>query len=103
MKMGINEKGSALAAGVLSMMLAVSPVFAKNVNVIKGSGAGSFALGQLSYDGVADADIETYSGKDNVGGSYIGQVAAEWSPTTTACTAPDNSAGVQYDLIQANA
>ncbi|HLW70159.1 MAG TPA: hypothetical protein VKS22_06010 [Candidatus Binataceae bacterium] len=103
MKTGVGRLSYALVAGMMVAIFAVSSASAKTVKTVKGSGNGSFTFAVFSYDGLADADIVTYSGKDNVGGSYTGQTVAEWSPTTTTCTAPDTTAGVEYTLVQSNA
>jgi hypothetical protein len=69
---------------------------------VKGSGFGTFVTASFSYDGIDQATYDTGSARDNAGGSSTAQGVSEYSPTSTTCTAPDGSAGVQFDLVAAN-
>jgi len=90
------------AIGVLGALLVAPQVFAKPPITVKGSGRLTFINANFTYDGAADAFQFTGSGKDNVGGTFTSFVVAENAPTSTACTAPDGSAGVVYTLVQAS-
>jgi len=90
-----------LGLALMVVLISASESLAKTTKV-KGSGSASFVTAFFSYDGVEDAFQFTGSGKDNLGGQSTFQVIAENGPATaTVCTAPDGTAGLQYDLVAA--
>jgi hypothetical protein len=96
---------SAVCGSALLLLLVSAPdslAHANNSIAVKGSGFGTFVTASFSYDGIGQATYNTGSAKDNVGGAATAQGVSEYSPTSTTCTAPDGSAGVQFDLVAAN-
>jgi hypothetical protein len=101
-------KASALSiVSVLALVLVLilaSESLAK-ATTVKGSGSATFISNStFSYDGTpGDASVNTGSAKDNLGGQYTFQSVAEYgAATATTCTAPDGTAGLQYDLVASN-
>ena len=90
------------AIGLLSLSLATSGGLAKTTKAVKGAGTDSFVSASFSYDGIGVANLVTGSGRDNFGGAYTFQVIAEVVLNGAACTAPDQSAGTKYDLVQSD-
>jgi hypothetical protein len=85
----------------LVLLAAGSNAYARTIKY-KGAGAGTFVTAAFTYDGAAPATIFTAVSKDNIGGAENFQCTAEFAPTVTACTAPDKSAGVIFDLVQSD-
>ena len=84
------------------VLLAVgSNAYARTIKY-QGSGAGTFVTAAFTYDGAAPASIFTAMDKDNLGGAGTFQCISEFVPTATACTAPDKTAGVIFDLVQSD-
>jgi hypothetical protein len=95
---------------VLSMAMAVSLTVVASVKgaeaktvKVKGSDQGTGLTSNFSFDGVAPALSITYTGKDNIGGTFNAHDVGEYSFTATSCTAPDGSTGTKFLLVQAAA
>ncbi len=84
----------------MAVVPSVSDALAKSVKV-EGSGSYAHITPNFTYDGSPAIEL-TGEGEDNVGGSFIFQGVKEYSATSISCTAPDGTAGFQYDLIGAN-
>ena len=92
---------SVVGLALVVVLISVSDSLAQ-ANPVKGSGAGTFVTANFSYDGLAPAVSTTQSGTDTVAGPFTRQTVAESKPTITACTAPDSTAGLQFDLVAAD-
>jgi hypothetical protein len=86
----------------LTALVSAGGAEAKTVKV-KGSDQGTGLTSAFSFDGVAPALSITYTGKDNIGGTFNAQDVGEYAFTATGCTAPDGSAGTKFVLLQAAA
>jgi hypothetical protein len=101
--MNVKDTCSKLSimVGIIAAMIVLNhSAFAATVKV-QGSNAGTFVTANFTYDGVAPAISITYTGQDNLGGSFTGQDIGEYSVTTRRCTAPDGSAGTVFVLVRA--
>jgi len=102
--MKCNERGLGIVLGLalVALLLSASESLAKAIT-LKSSGTGTFVTANFSYDGVNPASYNTGSGKDNLGGQFTFQEVNEFGPATaTTCTAPDGTAGLQYNLVASN-
>jgi hypothetical protein len=71
---------------------------------VSGSGSFTYVSSNFSYDFVNVAVYITGPGKDNLGGQFTSVAIAEYAPpSSTVCTAPDGTSGLQYDLVASNA
>jgi hypothetical protein len=67
----------------------------------KAAGQLTFITANFSYDGNAPAVVNQFNGKDNFG-VFTGSCVAEYATGVTACTAPDGSVGVSFDLVESD-
>jgi hypothetical protein len=91
----------ALAMVVSLIMVSAGGAEAKTKKKVKGSSQGTGVTSAFSFDGAAPAFSIISTGRDNLGGKFNGQDVGEYLVTTTPCTAPDGSAGTEFDLVQA--
>ena len=100
----VTGLGIVLGLAVVLVLAAASNSLAAPKPIkYKASGNLTFVTAFFSYDGVSSAVYVTGSGKDNLGGSATVQAVGEFGPATvTTCTAPDGTAGLEYELDAAN-
>jgi hypothetical protein len=84
----------------LTFLVSVRGAEAKTVKV-KGSSQGTGLTANFSFDNLAPANSISGIGKDNLGGTFTALDVGEYSVTATSCTAPDGTAGTEFDLVQA--
>jgi len=96
-------------AWVIAVIIVSNPTaFARTVNV-KGSGSYTAVTVNFSFDGTGhpgnpsgSAAQELLTGTDNIGGPFTGQNIGEYAlDFSTRCTAPDGTAGISLELVQA--
>jgi hypothetical protein len=102
MKFKVTGLAVVLGLALVMVLSSISDSLATVVPIkVKGGGSATFVHTE-SFDS-GDSVLLTGSGKDNVGGAFTFQAHVEYSDSSSgACTAPDSSAGLQYDLVAAN-
>jgi len=98
---GMKHFGLGIVIGLAALVSIASIASAKTV-AEKGSGSDTFSTTFFSYDGAGFAVLVTGAGKDNLGGAFTLQNVTEWTPTSTSCTASDQSAGTTFDLVESD-
>jgi hypothetical protein len=98
-----------IVAWVIAAIIVWNPTaFAGTVN-IKGSGSYTAVTVSFSFDGTGhpanpsgSAVQELLTGNDNIGGPFTGENIGEYAVDfATSCEAPDGTAGVSLELVQA--
>ena len=95
--------GLSMVSGLALMLVLISASEVLAVTQkISGSGSFTFVNSNFTYDFVSPASYITGPGNDNYGGQYTSVSIAEFAPSSTVCTAPDGTPGLQYDLVASN-
>jgi hypothetical protein len=90
--LGILLTGSSAMAAGAPDTTAAKPV------KYKAAGQLTFLTAYFSYDGNAPAIGNQFNGKDNFG-AFTGSCVAEYATGVATCTAPDGTAGTNFDLV----
>jgi hypothetical protein len=99
----------AIMAGVIACVIASNHnAFSRTVNV-KGWASETGGSAYFSFDGISHPGNPTgtasqllLAGTDNIGGRFTGQNIAEYTlDFSKSCTAPDGTAGVAVELVEA--